>query len=290
MPANGGLIFISCGQVTSEEKKLGKDICKLVRDLTPHEPYFAEQQSSVEAFTKYILGNLDRAVALIAVIHPRGTVTFIDENGKVQNRVRASVWIEQELAISAYVTQILSVPLTVKAYIKEGVAREGMRDQLPLNPIPFNDESEVLEDLKSVLPGWRIIPASIKITAPPKVSVKLLKAVSSEFLLEFTNRTGEIVHIREIRFFWQNKTFMEPWIPPLPNSWMVSTSQRRTVPMMVYQENPVGRLVMWNSQFGLVFQTDIEIAFDCELLGQVREVKETLRVKVSAGNNSMIQL
>jgi hypothetical protein len=159
-----------------------------------------------------------------------------------------------------------------------------------LNPVEFVEESEVLRDLRNVLPGWKDIPASIKVTASPRVSVKLLKGRPPEFLFEFTNRTGENVHIREIRFFCQNKTFMEPWIPPVPDSWMVSTHIPRTVSKMVYGENPVGRLVSWYNNRGLFFQLDIEVAFDCELLGQIREVKETLHVKVSAVDNSLTQL
>jgi hypothetical protein len=274
----GGLIFVSCGQLTDQEKKLGNDVCDLVRKLTPHHPYFAEQQTSLESFTKFILGNLDRAVALIVIIHPRGTVTFADP--KLDAQVRASVWIEQEIAISAYITQILGVPLKVKAYIKSGVTREGMRDQLPLNPVEFNEESEVLQDLERILPGWRSIPDSIKVTEPPDVSVKLLKGIQPDYLLEFTNRTGEIVHIRKIRFSWQNKTFMDPWIPPLPDSWMVPVGNTGTVSKRLYSENPGMRLVSWNSNIGMIFQTDIEIAFDCEVLNQVTEVKETLRINV----------
>lgn len=71
--SKSGLIFVSCGQVADEEKKLGRDVCDLVRELTPHEPYFAENQNSLDALTKNILGSLDNAVALIAIMHPRGT-------------------------------------------------------------------------------------------------------------------------------------------------------------------------------------------------------------------------
>jgi len=278
--SKGGLIFISCGQVTTEERKLGNDVCDLVTKLTPHQPYFADQQTSLESFTKFILGNLDRAVALIVILHPRGTVTFTDPQGNPHEQVRASVWIEQEIAISAFIRQILNVPLTVKAYVKSGITREGMREQLVLNPVEFVEESEVLQDLTRILPGWKNIPSSIKVTAPPKVSVRLLKGIPSDFILEFTNRTEEIVHIREVRFSWQGKTFMNPWIPVLPDSWIVPVGNSRSISKMVHQENPGMRLVSWNDHIGLIFKTDIEIAFDCELHNQVREVKETLRVKV----------
>src|ERR1700687_6060158 len=91
-----GLIFVSCGQVTEEEKALGKQVCDLVRELTPHEPSFAENEKSLEALTKNILASLDEAVGLIAIMHPRGVVTFPDKH----QEIRASVWIEQEIAIA----------------------------------------------------------------------------------------------------------------------------------------------------------------------------------------------
>jgi hypothetical protein len=126
--------------------------------MTPHEPYFAENQNSLEALTKNILGSLDGAVGLIAIMHPRGVVTLPD-NHQV---VRASVWIEQEIAIAAYITQILKRPLKIDPHIHRSIRREGMRDQLLLNAVPFTDDSEVLNHLRDVLPSWRDLPASLK--------------------------------------------------------------------------------------------------------------------------------
>jgi hypothetical protein len=86
------LIFVSCGQVTDEEKALGRQVCSLVVEMTPHKPYFAENQNTLESFTNNILGSLDDAVGLIAVMHPRGVVTFPNN----QQEVRGSVWIERK--------------------------------------------------------------------------------------------------------------------------------------------------------------------------------------------------
>src|SRR5579864_288302 len=98
MTTRKGVVFVSCGQMTEEEKSLGNQVCALVRNLTPHQPYFAENQSSLEALTTNILASLDEAVGLIAIMHPRGVVTFPDKH----QQIRASVWIEQEIAIAAY--------------------------------------------------------------------------------------------------------------------------------------------------------------------------------------------
>ena len=51
--------------------------------------------------------------------------------------------------------------------------------------------------------------------------------------------------------------------------------------MRLNHENPSMRLISWNNHLGMIFQTDIEIAFDCELFNQIMEVKETLRVQIS---------
>jgi hypothetical protein len=149
------LIFVSCGQFTLQEKKLGQDVCALIQELTPYVPYFAEDQSSLDALTRHILGALDKAVALIPIMRPRGVVKLL--GGKEETR--ASVWIEQEIAMAAYITQVLGRPLKVQAYIHSEIRREGMLEQLLLNPISFENDTEVLQHLRSVLPSWRDLPA-----------------------------------------------------------------------------------------------------------------------------------
>ena len=63
--------------ITAETKQaLGRDVCALVKDLAPHEPYFAENQTSLEGLTQNILGSFDDAVGLIAIMHPRGSRDF----------------------------------------------------------------------------------------------------------------------------------------------------------------------------------------------------------------------
>src|SRR5713226_5255140 len=153
-----GVVFISCGQVTDDEKRLGTAISKLVGDLTPFEPYFAEYQSSLEGLSKNILGALDKSIGLIAVLHPRGTVRFPDGS----EHTRASVWVEQEIAVAAYLTQVAGRKLNLAAYAHKSVKREGMRDQLQLNPQIFATNDEVLSHLSAVLPQWVASPSEQK--------------------------------------------------------------------------------------------------------------------------------
>ena len=153
-PAN--LVFISCGQVTERERSLGMAAAELIRQLTPYEPYFAENQSSLEALTKNILEAMNHSVGLIAIMHPRGAVTF--SGGRQQTR--ASVWIEQEIAIAAFIAQVLRRPLRVATYIHRDIAREGMREELQLNPVVFRKDEEVLAHLRRILPTWKRTPLS----------------------------------------------------------------------------------------------------------------------------------
>jgi len=143
-------VFISCGQFTDEEKQLGAAICELVENLTCFKPYFAEYQTTLDGLTKNILGALNESVGLIAVLHPRGTVTY--PGGR--SHTRGSVWVEQEIAIAAFLSQIVGRTLNTAAFVHESVAREGMRDQLLFNPRKFKSSSDVLDHLRNVLPEW----------------------------------------------------------------------------------------------------------------------------------------
>ena len=151
MGYGANLVFISCGQVTERERRVGMAAAELVQQLTPYKPYFAENQTSLEGLTKNILGALDRSVGLIAIMHPRGMIAL--PGGRQQTR--ASVWIEQEIAIAAFIAQALGRPLHVVAFIHKDIAREGMREELQLNPFVFRHDDEVLAHLQQILPSWK---------------------------------------------------------------------------------------------------------------------------------------
>jgi hypothetical protein len=144
------LIFISCGQVTAEEKQLGQAICDLVEEITPFSGYFAEDQTDLDALTNHIFRNLQRCHGLIAVMHERGTVIGL----KGRRWTRGSLWIEQEIAIAAFIRHVLQRPLNVALFVKPRIELEGARDKLILNPITFEREPEVLDHLKELLPTW----------------------------------------------------------------------------------------------------------------------------------------
>ena len=148
MPKN--FIFISCGQFTAAEQRLGREIASLVTKLTGHGSFFADQVQDLGGLDTNILNALRDCLALIVVMHPRGTITHGGSS-----RVRASVWIEQEIAIATYIQRVDKRPLPIIAFIHRDVGREGIRDLLSLNPIPFESDDDVLGVLRDRLPLWK---------------------------------------------------------------------------------------------------------------------------------------
>lgn len=155
-------IFISCGQFTDPEKSLGRTIAETVRKLTSFEPFFAEEVQDLNGLDANILNALRDCVGLIVVLHPRGDIKRPDGSG----HIRASVWIEQEIAIAAYIQRVEKRPLPIIAFIHESVGREGLRDLLHLNPTKFKNESEVIAAIPKLLEPWRTLRvAAIELTA-----------------------------------------------------------------------------------------------------------------------------
>ena len=75
---NKPCIFVSCGQFTEAERFLGKSISKMVKTITGVDAFFAEEVQDLNGLDSNILGALRDAVAFIAVMHPRGTITRPD--------------------------------------------------------------------------------------------------------------------------------------------------------------------------------------------------------------------
>jgi hypothetical protein len=155
------LIFVSCGQSTPAERKLGQTIAKLVEQETSCHAYFAENQTTLEGVTENILRKLHDAVGFIAIMHPRGNVSNPSDPTEA-SWVRGSIWVEQEIAIAAFITQALQRSIKVRSYVHESIRREGLRDKLHLNPTIFRYESEILQDLKSILPSWHALAREVR--------------------------------------------------------------------------------------------------------------------------------
>lgn len=271
-----GLIFVSCGQVTDQEKALGRNICGLVRKLTPHEPYFAENQSSLEALSKNILRNLNQAVGLIVILHPRGTV--ISKAG--QPRVRASVWIEQEIAIAAFINQVLDRPLQVAPYVHASVGREGMREHLQLNSIRFGSDSEILDHLANLLPTWRDLQTSHEVPAPPDIGVSIVSGLYPNFTLQFHNRESDEVLVERVQFESEGIELTDPWGPGEGAQWKIPGGYSLPFAKLLTGAMPAHNLMAMNSHMGLPFQTNVEIIVTCLFRGRTYKVAKKLRVRV----------
>jgi hypothetical protein len=150
------LVFVSCGQYTESERKLGKDICQLLRRLRPDvEPYFADNQSTPEGLSDHILKALHRAAGFICVMHARGSIATPDG----ATVVRASVWVEQEIAMVAFMSHVLGRSIPTLFYRQAGIHLEGIRSVLLMNPrVEFTDEASILDDLGSTLPSIQFAP------------------------------------------------------------------------------------------------------------------------------------
>lgn len=161
-------IFISCGQYATSEKELGKRISKMVKELTEFEPFFAEEVQDLNGLDANILTALHDCVAFITILHPRGV---IDRPGNQPPLVRASVWIEQEIAIATYIQRVEGRKIPIIAFKHRSVGREGIRDLIQLNPIEFENESEILEALPGCL-------SQLGIRATPPIQVQLVSVRS----------------------------------------------------------------------------------------------------------------
>jgi hypothetical protein len=149
-------VFISCGQYTDAEKNLGKRIAEIVRSTTDLEPFFAEEVQDLNGLDTNILKAMRDCAAFITVLHPRGEITR-PGGSKV---IRASVWIEQEIAVATYIQRVENRLLPIIAFKHKSVSREGIRDLLHLNPIEFTHEDEILAELPKRLESWKLLKPS----------------------------------------------------------------------------------------------------------------------------------
>jgi len=149
------LVFISCGQYSDKEKALGKSLAAAVDELTPCKGYFAENQNSADNLSRHIFSAIDECAGFVAVLHHRGDVTLGGNR-----HVRASVWVEQEIAIASFLTQIRKRSFPVLCYIQKGITIEGVRTLLLTNGNMFNEESEVLKDFRERLKNGTFKPAA----------------------------------------------------------------------------------------------------------------------------------
>ncbi len=93
------LIFVSCGQLTAEEKDLGTAVKAEIDKMPGLEGYFAQTVHDLSALAHHVFDALRHCSGAILLLHERGRVTASDGSDL---GYRSSVWVNQELAILAY--------------------------------------------------------------------------------------------------------------------------------------------------------------------------------------------
>src|ERR1700678_1794845 len=154
LSSDTAIVFVSCGQYTEAERCVGRRIARLVEEYTGCGGYFADNQQSLDGLSNNILRALNRDSGIVVVMHKRGVV----ESASGERFYRGSVWVEQEIAMAAFL-QSLDRRILVAAYIEDGIKREGLRDLLQLNPVSFTHDEEILKDFEEKVRSGAFSPS-----------------------------------------------------------------------------------------------------------------------------------
>lgn len=146
-PTNKRLIFVSCGQVTEEEKQLGTAVKGLIDSSEGFQAYFAETVHDLTALGHHIFDALHRCSGAISFLQQRGSVT--DLHGKDWG-IRSSVWVNQEIAILAFRNFLEASKLPILVFKDADVKIEGAMTSFIINPLPLLTISKTLVQVK----GW----------------------------------------------------------------------------------------------------------------------------------------
>jgi hypothetical protein len=273
-------IFISCGQFTARERELGQKVRALVEDLTPFEGYFAQDQSSLESLTSNILHRLHKSVGLIVIMHHRGKIEGRDIN-------RASVWVEQEVAIAAFMEEVLGRRLHAVLFNEEGISLEGLRKYIIFNAKSFSNDEDVLQKLKTILPTWKEPKylddqESQKLVDAAKLSVEAQTGMNTSFTILVWNHSDYPFAIETIELFSKKNELCKPIFKPNNSNWTVLP--QGSLPINFMTDRDVSqRLTGIHGHFFTTnqFHVDIVIEVQGKMLGMTKKVKGTRTVQVN---------
>src|SRR3989304_5614435 len=142
------LIFVSCGQLTADERTLGRLIKAEIDATNGYEGYFADTVQDLAGLADHILNALRRSTGAILILHARGRVV----SGQGHNLgVRSSVWINQELAVLAYRQFFEATNIPILAFKHESVTLEGAMSAFITNPKPLENDDSVLAEVRNWL-------------------------------------------------------------------------------------------------------------------------------------------
>jgi hypothetical protein len=272
-------VFISCGQFTDEERDLGRQVCELVPKLTPFDGYFAQNQSSLKALSENILTRLYESVGLIVIMHHRGKIEGREVN-------RASVWVEQEVAIATLMEQVLHRHLHAVLFVQHGITREGLRSYIQFNEFGFSEGGEVLAKLGEILPTWKeplyrddgeteaLVKAAV-ITAEVQIGINL------NITLLISNFSNLDTEVKSVVFRSKDNRLCDPILAPTPNPWKIPAMRKISFQMTAPTDLSARLASIHDHVFSkTLFRADLEIELDCEILGLRRTVIDKRMVQV----------
>ncbi|MEX0806585.1 MAG: hypothetical protein WD688_25200 [Candidatus Binatia bacterium] len=142
------LLFVSCGVHTEAEKALGRKIGEVIEK---HKmiSFLAPKVHQPADLNTHVFKELQRCDGFVAVLHKRGEIHY--ESFPVKHR--ASVWIQQEIGIIFYRSFLLGLDIPARIYQDQEILHEGLTTNSIINPIPFDNEEMLLEDLSEWLKG-----------------------------------------------------------------------------------------------------------------------------------------
>ncbi|MGD0822287.1 MAG: hypothetical protein ABSA71_16255 [Desulfomonilia bacterium] len=152
---NKKLIFVSCGQLTEEEKQLGNAVKGVIDDTDDFEAYFAETVHDFTALAHHIFEALHRCSGAISFLHNRGSVT---DSGGENWGIRSSVWVNQEIAILAFRQFLESAKMPILVFKENDVRLEGAMTSFIANPLPLEGVQETLTIIKKWLTSAEFAP------------------------------------------------------------------------------------------------------------------------------------
>jgi len=129
-----GLIFIACGQVTPEEIELGGKVRNLLEEHGI-DVFLAEAANDLVDLNSHIFKNLNECTGFIAILHKRH---------KLNGTYDTSVWINQEVAIVAYLRSQQSKEIPSLILYEENAEEEGLIKYTIANPPTFGSNEEAL--------------------------------------------------------------------------------------------------------------------------------------------------
>jgi hypothetical protein len=152
---NKRLIFVSCGQVTEEEKQLGTAVKGLIDDTEGFQAYFAEKVHDLTALGHHIFDALHRCSGAISFLQKRGSVTgALGEDWGI----RSSVWVNQEIAILAFRNFLEFANLPILVFKDTDVRIEGAMTSVIVNPLPLLSIPDTLAQVKAWLESTDFAP------------------------------------------------------------------------------------------------------------------------------------